>query len=68
MRYNLGYKIFVFVVLVLAPFIGLGIAYAQLQPFTFAEMESMVLKRMSFRMRPAKSRVNCLSCRIRSWQ
>ena len=48
MRYNLGYKIIVFVVLVLAPFIGLGIAYAQLQPFTFAERESMALKKDVF--------------------
>ncbi len=38
------FKIQLFILFLLAPFLGLGIAYAQLQPFTFNEMGTLALQ------------------------
>lgn len=43
------FKIHLFILFLLAPFIGLGVAYAQLQPFTFNEMETLALQEEPFR-------------------
>ena len=37
------YKIYIFFVFLLAPFIGLGIAFGQVQPFSFQDLESRAL-------------------------
>jgi exopolysaccharide biosynthesis protein len=42
------YKLQLFIIFVLAPFIGLGIAYAQLQPFSLDEMETLAIKGDAF--------------------
>lgn len=42
------YKIQVFIIFLLAPFIGLGIAYAKVQPFSLPEMETLALKADAF--------------------
>ena len=38
------FKIQLFILFLLAPFLGLGIAYAQLQPFTFNELGTLALR------------------------
>lgn len=42
------FKIQLFILFLLAPFLGLGIAYAQLQPFALAGIETMALKEEAF--------------------
>jgi len=43
------YKIFyIFIIFFLAPFLGLGLAYAQLQPFSLLEMDDLAIKEDTF--------------------
>lgn len=44
MPYKALYKVQIFIIFILAPFLGLGIAYAQLRPFSLPEMEALAIK------------------------
>ena len=44
MRYSYRYKLHTFIIFLLAPFLGLGIAYAAVRPFALPEMATLTLK------------------------
>lgn len=55
------YKLLLFILFVLAPFLGLGLAYAQLQPFTLSEINTLAIREEAFKSDVGRTREKLLA-------